>query len=196
MYGDYTDIRMYIEENKKCYVMNVSGKAYVWQGYKQSSVGSILKSLPNDGWFEASCGDGSKGEFEISMKLSPKELGELLIKVSYSKGSVTLDVTAASKAAESGILSRISDLKESLAARGVNLANVEVTSGNINYGEQSGRSHQGGRDAHNGENQRNGGFPNSADSLNAAETVTARETERREMLMNYMKTRRLLYRTI
>ena len=62
VYGDYTDIRMYLEENQKCYVMNVSGKAYVWRGYRQSSVGSILKSLPFDGWFEASCGDGSKGE--------------------------------------------------------------------------------------------------------------------------------------
>jgi SRSO17 transposase len=62
VYGDYTDIRMYLEEQKKCYVMNVSGKAYVWRGYKQLSVGSILKSLPEQGWFEASCGDGSKGE--------------------------------------------------------------------------------------------------------------------------------------
>jgi len=62
VYGDYTDIRMYLEEIQKCYVMNVSGKAYVWRGYKQSSVSSILKSLPFDGWFEASCGDGSKGE--------------------------------------------------------------------------------------------------------------------------------------
>jgi SRSO17 transposase len=62
VYGDYTDIRVYLEEHKKCYVMNVSGKAYVWRGYKQSSVGSILKNLPNDGWFEASCGNGSKGE--------------------------------------------------------------------------------------------------------------------------------------
>ena len=62
VYGDYTAIRMYLEENQKCYVMNVSGKAYVWRGHKQSSVSSILKSLPESGWFEASCGDGSKGE--------------------------------------------------------------------------------------------------------------------------------------
>jgi SRSO17 transposase len=62
VYGDYTDIRMYLEEHKKCYVMNVSGKAYVWRGYKQSSVGNILKSLPESDWFEASCGNGSKGD--------------------------------------------------------------------------------------------------------------------------------------
>jgi hypothetical protein len=52
---------MWLEENQKCYVMCVSGKEYVWSGYKQISIGSILKSLPKEGWFEASCGDGSKG---------------------------------------------------------------------------------------------------------------------------------------
>jgi len=61
VYGDYTEIRMWLEEKKKCYVMSVSGKTYVWKGYRQVSVGSILKNLPAEGWFEASCGDGSKG---------------------------------------------------------------------------------------------------------------------------------------
>jgi hypothetical protein len=41
--------------------MNVSGKEYVWQGLKQNKTGSILKALPEDGWLEASCGNGSKG---------------------------------------------------------------------------------------------------------------------------------------
>jgi SRSO17 transposase len=62
VYGDYTDIRMWLEQNEKCYVMSVSGKTYVWRGHKQVSVSSILKTLPEEGWFEASCGDGSKGE--------------------------------------------------------------------------------------------------------------------------------------
>jgi SRSO17 transposase len=61
VYGDYTDIRIWLEKVKKSYVMSVSGKAYVWRGYNQVSVGSILKNLPAEGWFEASCGDGSKG---------------------------------------------------------------------------------------------------------------------------------------
>jgi len=41
--------------------MSVSGKSYVWRGYKQASLSSILKNLPEEGWFRASCGDGSKG---------------------------------------------------------------------------------------------------------------------------------------
>jgi SRSO17 transposase len=61
VYGDYTEIRTWLENNMKCYVMNISGKAYVWRGYKQESISSIIKSLPEEGWFEASCGDGSKG---------------------------------------------------------------------------------------------------------------------------------------
>lgn len=62
VYGDYTEIRMRLEEKRKCYVMSVSGKAYVWIGHQQISVGGILKNLPEDGWFEESCGGGSKGE--------------------------------------------------------------------------------------------------------------------------------------
>jgi len=62
VYGDFTDIRLWLEEINKCYVMGVSGKAYVWRGYKQESVSSTLKNLPEEGWFEASCGSGSKGE--------------------------------------------------------------------------------------------------------------------------------------
>ena len=61
-YGDYREIRKWLEKNKKCYVMCVSGKEYIWEGHRQVSVASILKGLSADGWFEASCGDGSKGK--------------------------------------------------------------------------------------------------------------------------------------
>jgi SRSO17 transposase len=61
VYGDYRTMRTWLEESQKSYVMCVSGKEYVWKGYKQVSIGSILKDLPAGGWFEASCGDGSKG---------------------------------------------------------------------------------------------------------------------------------------
>jgi len=60
-YGDYRAIRQWLEEHNKCYVLCVSGKEYLWQGIKQVRVSKILKSLPEEGWFEASCGDGSKG---------------------------------------------------------------------------------------------------------------------------------------
>ena len=61
VYGDNRDIRSWLENNNKCYVVHISAKEYVetFDGY--ISVGSILKTLPQEGWFEASCGDGSKG---------------------------------------------------------------------------------------------------------------------------------------
>jgi SRSO17 transposase len=61
VYGDYRAIRLWLEEQRKCYVLCVSGKEYVQIGWERASVSSVLKNLDNGGWFEASCGDGSKG---------------------------------------------------------------------------------------------------------------------------------------
>ncbi len=61
VYGDYRTIRLWLEEARKCYVLCVSGKEYIQIGWKRVSVGSVLKGLDDDNWFEASCGDGSKG---------------------------------------------------------------------------------------------------------------------------------------
>ena len=60
-YGDYRAIRHFLEENDKCYVLCISGKEHLWQGTEQVRVSKILQSLPEEGWFEASCGEGSKG---------------------------------------------------------------------------------------------------------------------------------------
>jgi SRSO17 transposase len=61
VYGDYRTIRMWLEEQRKCYVFCVSGKEYLPDGWQQVSVSSILKGLDETGWFVVSCGDGSKG---------------------------------------------------------------------------------------------------------------------------------------
>jgi len=61
VYGDYRAIRLWLEDQQKCYVMCVSSKEYIRDGFRQIKIGSILKNLPAEGWFEASCGDGSKG---------------------------------------------------------------------------------------------------------------------------------------
>jgi len=45
VYGDYRDIRAWLEENNKCYVMSVSGKEYVWQGFKQISIKKLFANL-------------------------------------------------------------------------------------------------------------------------------------------------------
>ena len=60
-YGDYRGIRQWLEKNEKCYVLCVSAKESIWNESKKTTIGNVLKSLPGEGWFEASCGDGSKG---------------------------------------------------------------------------------------------------------------------------------------
>ena len=61
-YGDYREIRKWLEINDKCYVMCVSGKECIWEGERQIPVSIVLRSLPEEDWFDASCGEGSKGE--------------------------------------------------------------------------------------------------------------------------------------
>jgi len=62
IYGDFRDIRFWVESVNKRYVMSVSGKEYVWIGFKQHKIGSLIKKIPENAWVEASCGNGSKGE--------------------------------------------------------------------------------------------------------------------------------------
>jgi SRSO17 transposase len=62
VYGDYGAIRLWLEQNEKCYVMSVSSKAYFWQGINHIRVSDFLKGIPEDEWFICSCGNGTKGE--------------------------------------------------------------------------------------------------------------------------------------
>ena len=62
IYGDFRDIGMWLESISKGYVMAVSGKAYVWRGFAQERVSTILDSLPEEGWRRLSAGTGTKGE--------------------------------------------------------------------------------------------------------------------------------------
>jgi len=62
VYGDYRNIRIWLESQNKCYVLCVSGKEYVWQGYKQVRVSNLLENLPDNIWTTDSAGNGSKGE--------------------------------------------------------------------------------------------------------------------------------------
>jgi SRSO17 transposase len=66
-YGDNREIRKWLEENGKCYVLNISRKEYV----DNESIDAILSKLPCDGWFEASCGNGSKGERIYDWQILP-----------------------------------------------------------------------------------------------------------------------------
>lgn len=62
VYGDYRSIRIWLESKDKSYVLCVSGKEYVWLGWKQERVSSLPENLSDDIWITESAGNGSKGE--------------------------------------------------------------------------------------------------------------------------------------
>ena len=61
VYGDNRVIREWLERNQKSYVLCLSRKEYINDGKEYASIGNILDNIPEDKWFAASCGDGTKG---------------------------------------------------------------------------------------------------------------------------------------
>jgi SRSO17 transposase len=84
-YGDYDVMREWLEDNGKCYVLCVSMKEYVKYDGMKVCVGGIVKGLSADGWFEASCGDGSKGA-----RVYDWQTLDLLNEVQYGKKHMLL----------------------------------------------------------------------------------------------------------
>jgi SRSO17 transposase len=61
VYGADRRLRMWLESQERAYVLAVSGKEYVWLGWQQRQVKTILAALPAAGWTRCSAGDGTKG---------------------------------------------------------------------------------------------------------------------------------------
>jgi SRSO17 transposase len=61
VYGDDRRLRLWLETQPQAYVLAVSGKEYVWLGWQQRQVKTILAAVPEDGWTRLSAGDGTKG---------------------------------------------------------------------------------------------------------------------------------------
>jgi SRSO17 transposase len=61
VYGDDRRLRVWLESQEKAYVLAVSGKEYVWRGWQQRQVKTILAALPAAGWRRLSAGAGAKG---------------------------------------------------------------------------------------------------------------------------------------
>ena len=61
VYGDNRQLRRWLEGEPQAYVLAVSGKEYVWLGWRQRQVKTILANLPAEGWSRLSAGDGTKG---------------------------------------------------------------------------------------------------------------------------------------
>jgi len=62
VYGDDRRLRMWLEAQERAYVLAVSGKEYIWLGWQQRQVKTVLARLPTAGWTRHSAGMGAKGQ--------------------------------------------------------------------------------------------------------------------------------------
>jgi SRSO17 transposase len=92
IYGDDRRLRIWLEEQEHAYVLAVSRKDYVWIGWRQRQVKTLLAKLPEEGWERLSAGAGAKGPREYDWLRLPigsglQELGRrwLLIRRSISE---------------------------------------------------------------------------------------------------------------
>jgi SRSO17 transposase len=61
VYGDDRRLRLWLEAREHADVLAVSGKEYVWLGWPQRQVTTVLAAFPADGWTRRSAGAGAKG---------------------------------------------------------------------------------------------------------------------------------------
>jgi SRSO17 transposase len=61
VYGNDRRLRLWLEAQPQAYVLAVSGQEYIWLGWQQRRITTILAALPDDGWTRLSAGDGTKG---------------------------------------------------------------------------------------------------------------------------------------
>jgi SRSO17 transposase len=61
VYGNDRRLRIWLEAQERAYVLAVAGQAYVWLGWQQRQVKTILACLPAEGWERHSAGAGAKG---------------------------------------------------------------------------------------------------------------------------------------
>ena len=61
VYGNDRRLRLWLEAQPRAYVLAVSGQEYVWLGWRQRQVKTLLTALPAEGWTRLSAGDGAKG---------------------------------------------------------------------------------------------------------------------------------------
>jgi SRSO17 transposase len=59
--GDDRRLRVWLESCPQAYGLAVSGKEYVWLGWQQRRVSTIVAALPDEGWTRLSAGDRAKG---------------------------------------------------------------------------------------------------------------------------------------
>jgi SRSO17 transposase len=62
IYGDDSELRRWLESERRSYVLAVSCDHPVWKEGEQHRADAVVGALPAEAWATLSCGEGSKGE--------------------------------------------------------------------------------------------------------------------------------------
>jgi len=71
VYGNDRRLRVWLEEQDIFHVLAVGIHQYVWVGFRQFRIKTIIESLPENAWQLMSCGAGSKGERIYEWAIAP-----------------------------------------------------------------------------------------------------------------------------
>ena len=61
VYGNDGKLRHWLEEQRMAHVLGVSGNHYIWRGFRQQRVATVVPQVPRTAWQRLSAGSGSKG---------------------------------------------------------------------------------------------------------------------------------------
>jgi SRSO17 transposase len=142
VYGNDRRLRLGLEAQPWAYVLAVSGQEYVWLGWQQRQVKTLLAALPEDSWTRLSAGDGAKGPrwydwqwLPLADPVDPQWRRWLLVRRSISTpNELTAYVVCASEATTLEEVVRVAGSRWTIessfeAAKGeVGLDNYEVRS--------------------------------------------------------------------
>lgn len=102
VYGQGSELRLFLEEHRQPYVLAVKKTHYVWDGWQQRKAEDVLERLTPEDWHRLSPGDGAKGPrlydwARTRINGEPQEgWGRwLLFRKSLSKDEVTYYLVAA-----------------------------------------------------------------------------------------------------
>jgi SRSO17 transposase len=92
VYGGDGDLRRWLEQERRPYVLAVRSNQSVWVGFRQDRVGALAASLPNRSWHKITIAAGSKGPrryawawLPINHDLGPKWRRWLLVRKSLDE---------------------------------------------------------------------------------------------------------------
>ncbi|MBN2563515.1 MAG: flagellar hook-length control protein FliK [Phycisphaerae bacterium] len=88
---------------------------------------------------------GASGRFQVAMQLEPPELGQLRLNIHMQQQAMTLHVDVESQAVAKLIESRLSELRDALAAHGVRVDRADVVVRSWASGEPGLQQHGGGQ---------------------------------------------------